>query len=119
METSTAHPRTLSSAWYICSYERLAAIVLTALAVASPLFIDRKHRHTYYVLDSEEEIELVNFSFWLPLLLLVLMFAIILTLYCDRTFARFDVYWIHRVGGSSGGIVLVLVMLALILKLKA
>ncbi|KAI6682136.1 hypothetical protein NL676_036017 [Syzygium grande] len=96
------------------SYERLVAIGLAIVAVASPLFIDREPAE-----EEEEEAEFINFAAWLPLLLLMLIFAIALSPFLDKNFARFDPYWIHRVGGSSGGILFILVVLALILKLKA
>ncbi|XP_031376551.1 uncharacterized protein LOC116192213 isoform X2 [Punica granatum] len=92
-------------------WERLAAIGLALLAVLSPLFIDRRP-----AADPEDE-ELFGLSAWLiPLLLLGLMIAIAASLYLDRSLTRFDPYWIHRVGGSSGGIIIILIVLALVLK---
>lgn len=97
------------------SYERLVAIGLALLAVLSPLYIDRRT-----VDDSELDLqEPISFAAWLPLLLLVLILAITLSLYLDRSFTRFDPYWIHRVGGSSSGIMITLMVLALVLKCKA
>ncbi|KAL6295950.1 hypothetical protein ACE6H2_004092 [Prunus campanulata] len=94
------------------SYERLVAIGLALLAVLSPLYIDRTT-----VDDSELDLEHpINFASWLPL---VLILALTLSLYLDRSFTRFDPYWIHRVGGSSSGITIILMVLALVLKCKA
>ncbi|KAK3436071.1 uncharacterized protein LOC104436350 [Eucalyptus grandis] len=97
------------------SYERLVAIGLAIVAVASPLFIDRNPAAEE---EEEDEASLFDFSAWLPLLLLMLIFAIALLPFMDKSFATFDHYWIHRVGGSPGGILFILVVLALILKLK-
>ncbi|XP_068476114.1 uncharacterized protein [Phaseolus vulgaris] len=97
----------------LSSYERVAAISLVVLAVASPLYIDRRPESE---LDDEQSI---NLGFLLPLLLFVLILAIALSAFLDRNFTRFDRHWIHRVGGSSGGIVLILVVLFLVLKCKA
>ncbi|GLT73532.1 hypothetical protein SLA2020_453830 [Shorea laevis] len=97
------------------SYSRLVAIGLALLAVVSPLYIDRR---TVYDLELDEE-QLIDFVSWLPLLLLVLILAIILSSYIDRISTRSDPYWIHRVGGSSAGIVVILVVLVLVLKFKA
>ncbi|CAN6582985.1 unnamed protein product [Malus baccata var. baccata] len=97
------------------SYNKLVAIGLALLAVLSPLYIDRRT-----IDDSElDPDEPINFASWLPLLLLVLILAIALSLYLDRSFSRFDPYWIHRVGGSSCGITIILMVLALILKCKS
>ncbi|XP_071723726.1 uncharacterized protein [Rutidosis leptorrhynchoides] len=96
------------------SFERLAAVGLIILAVVSPLFIDGGPQT-----DPEIESQSITFASLLPLLLLLLILAIALSLYLDRSFTRFDPYWIHRVGGSSGGIVVILIVLALILKCKA
>lgn len=96
------------------SYERLAAICLVVIAVASPLYIDSNPESE---LDDCEEP--LNLAFLLPFLLFVLILAIALSAFLDRSFTRFDRYWIHRVGGSSGGIVMILVLLFLVLKWKA
>ncbi|XP_050365679.1 uncharacterized protein LOC126784242 [Argentina anserina] len=64
------------------SYERLVAIGLALLAVLSPLYIDRTTED-----DSELDLqEPINFAAWLPLLLVVLILAITLSLYLDRSF---------------------------------
>ncbi|KAK2989439.1 hypothetical protein RJ640_018757 [Escallonia rubra] len=96
------------------SYKRLVAIGLTLLAILSPLFIDRRRG-----IDPELDEQPIEVSSYLPLLLLVLMIAIALSCYLDQSFARFDPYWIFRVGGSSGGIILLLILLGLVLKCKA
>ncbi|KAI9106730.1 hypothetical protein K1719_022625 [Acacia pycnantha] len=96
------------------SYERLALIGLAVLAVASPLYIDRKS-----VSELEDEEESISFAFLLPLLLVLLIVAVALSACLDRSFTRFDRHWIHRVGGSSGGIVIILILLFLVLKCKS
>ncbi|KAJ0030513.1 hypothetical protein Pint_13671 [Pistacia integerrima] len=96
------------------SCERLVAISLTLLAVFSPLYINRRPTS-----DLEIEDQPINLDSWLPLFLLLLILAIALSLYLDQSFSRFDPYWIHRVGGSSGGIIIILLVLALVLKCKA
>lgn len=96
------------------SFERVAAITMVVLAVASPLYIDRNPDS-----ESEEDEQPINIAFWLPLLLFVLIVAIALSAFLDRSFTRFDRYWIHRVGGSSAGIVMILTVLFLILKCKS
>ncbi|XP_057426619.1 uncharacterized protein LOC130720054 [Lotus japonicus] len=98
----------------ISSYERVAAISLVVLAVASPLYIDRRSES-----ELEDDEHPLNIVIWLPLLLFILVLAITLSAFLDRSFTRFDRYWIHRVGGSSGGILLILVILLLVLKCKA
>ncbi|KAI4337189.1 hypothetical protein L6164_015635 [Bauhinia variegata] len=96
------------------SFERLAAIGLVVLAVASPLYIDRKA-----TVELEEEEESIDFALLFPLLLFLLILAILLSAVLDRSFTRFDRYWIHRISGSSGGIVVILMVLFLVLKCKA
>ncbi|XWS70181.1 hypothetical protein CRYUN_Cryun03dG0026800 [Craigia yunnanensis] len=96
------------------SYERVVAIGLIVLGVVSPLYINRAT-----VSELEPDEQPINFASWLPLLLLILILAIALSLYCDRSFTRFDPNWIHRVGGSSAGILLILLVLAIVLKCKA
>ncbi|KAL2346602.1 hypothetical protein Fmac_000602 [Flemingia macrophylla] len=96
------------------SYERLAAIGLLVLAVASPLYIDRKAE-----CELEDEEQPLNFDIWLPFLLFLLIFSIAFSAFLDRTFAGFDRYWIHRVVGSSAGILAILTLLFLILKFKS
>ncbi|XP_044463260.1 uncharacterized protein LOC123207438 [Mangifera indica] len=95
------------------SCDRLLAISLTLLAVFSPLYINRRAAS-----DLELKDQLINLDSWLPLLLLLLILAIASPLYLDQTFSRFDPYWIHRFGGSSGGIIIILLVLALVLKCK-
>ncbi|KAB5553067.1 hypothetical protein DKX38_010378 [Salix brachista] len=98
----------------VSSCEKLVAIGLGLLAVVSPLFIDRRPAS-----ESELDEESIILASWVPLLLVVLILATAVSLYLDRSFTRFDPYWIHRVGGSSGGIMVILVILALVLKCKA
>ncbi|EEF46143.1 uncharacterized protein LOC8258588 [Ricinus communis] len=98
----------------ISSYEKFVGLGLGLLAVVSPLYINRRPNS-----DLELEEQPIDLSSWLPLLLLLLILAIALSLYLDQSLTRFDPYWIHRVGGSSGGIIVILVILALVLKCKA
>lgn len=93
------------------SYRRLVAIGVTVVAVVSPLYIDRDE------LVYEEQSANI-FSVLQPFLLLALITAIAMSGYFDRSFTRFDPYWIHRVCGSSTGILILLLVLALVLKFK-
>ncbi|XP_058783099.1 uncharacterized protein LOC131657752 [Vicia villosa] len=97
-------------------YEKLATIGLVVLAVASPLYMERKPESDS---DLEDEEQPINISVWLPLLLLLLILCIALSAYLDQSFAVFDRYWIHRVCGSSGGIFVTITVLILILKWKS
>uniref|UniRef100_A0A5B7AUD4 Uncharacterized protein n=1 Tax=Davidia involucrata TaxID=16924 RepID=A0A5B7AUD4_DAVIN len=103
--------------WF-SSYGRLVGIGLAVVAVVSPLYIDGRRQS---VEMSELDVQPINISssYLLPLLLLVLIIAITLSSYLDRSFSRFDPHWIHRAGGSSYGIIIALVLLALVLKCKA
>ncbi|KAL8497051.1 hypothetical protein ACS0TY_020652 [Phlomoides rotata] len=94
--------------------KRLLAIGLAVLAVLSPLYIDRRS-----IPDTELDEEPVYFSSYLPLLELILITAIAISGFLEHGFTRLDPYWIHRVGGSSTGIIIVLVILALVLWFKA
>ncbi|KAK9101514.1 hypothetical protein Scep_024944 [Stephania cephalantha] len=94
--------------------EKLIMLGLAFLAVLSPLYID--HKPSAEVEEDEEGS--FNLASWLPLLLVVLFVGIILTRTLDRSFSRFDPYWIHRVGGSSCGITVLLLVLGLVLKCK-
>ncbi|KAK7410176.1 hypothetical protein VNO78_00751 [Psophocarpus tetragonolobus] len=96
------------------SYERLAAIALVILGVASPLYIDRKAE-----CELEEEEQPVNVHVWLPFLLFLLILGMALSAFVDGSFAAFDRYWIHRVFGSSAGILTILTLLFLILNFKS
>jgi hypothetical protein len=96
------------------SYSRLVAIGLALVAVVSPLYINRRTES-----DSELDEQLIDLVSWLPLLLLVLILAIFLSSYLDRIFTRSDPYCIHRVGGSSAGIIVILIVLVLVLKCKS
>lgn len=104
--------------WRNCRFsshdKRLLAIGLAILAVLSPIYIDRR-----LMPEPEIEEETVNLSSYLPLLELVLIIAIAISVYLEHGFTRLDPYWIHRVGGSSVGIVVVLFILSLVLKCKA
>ncbi|KAG7551439.1 Leucine-rich repeat cysteine-containing subtype [Arabidopsis thaliana x Arabidopsis arenosa] len=93
---------------------KLLAISLSVLAVLSPLYIDRLSEE-----DLEEEEELFGFMFSLSLLLLLLILAIVLSLYCDPSLTRFDPYWIHRLCGSFGGLLVILILLVFVLICKA
>ncbi|XP_040995973.1 uncharacterized protein LOC121242133 [Juglans microcarpa x Juglans regia] len=106
---------TCSKTSRLSSYEKLVAIGLALLAVISPLYIDRRP----VISDSELDEEPVSLVPWLHLMLLVLILAITLSSYLERCFTRSDPYWIHRVGGSSGGLIVILVLLVLVLKCKA
>ncbi|ONK65368.1 uncharacterized protein A4U43_C07F36390 [Asparagus officinalis] len=94
--------------------EKFTALTLALLAVMSPLYIDRRPRF-----DPDEEDEDGSLSVLLPLVLILLIVAINVTCFFDRRFVRFDPYWIHRVGGSSFGIVALLFVLGFVLKFKA
>lgn len=97
------------------SYDhRLLAIGLTLVAILSPLYIDRNK-----LVDPELEEQSLGISSYLPLLMLLLIIAIAMSCYFDQSFTRFDPYWIHRVGGSSTGILILLLVLAFVLKFKA
>lgn len=97
------------------SYDRLVAVGLSLLAVVSPLYIDRRPS-----IEAEEELESsIKLGFWLPALLMTLIFIIAGVLHLEQRCARFDAYWIHRVGGSSCGIFILLLLLAFVLKCKA
>lgn len=96
------------------SYERLVAIGLILVAVVSPLYINRRPAY-----DPDFDDQPISPAFCLPLLLFGLILVITLSLYLDRSLTRFDLYWIHRVGGSSGGIIVILIVLAFVLKCKA
>jgi len=96
--------------------EKLTAITLGLLAVISPLYIDRRG---WFEPEEEEEEDGFGFSALLPVVLILLIAAINVTCFLDRRFVRFDPYWIHRVGGSSFGIVALLFVLGFVLKCKA
>ncbi|KAL6965726.1 hypothetical protein U1Q18_036780 [Sarracenia purpurea var. burkii] len=107
------------------SYERIVAIGLGLLAVVSPLYVDRRSMAVGMEAELEEQqgMMIINakyVSWCLPLMVLLgLMVAITLSRYLDQSFSRFDPSWIHRLGGSSLGILIILLLLALILKCKA
>ncbi|RLN16506.1 uncharacterized protein C2845_PM02G35830 [Panicum miliaceum] len=94
------------------STEKLVCVVVAVLAVLSPLYIDRRP-----AAESEDEEEDGGGSaLWLPALLVVLILAINVTCFMDRRVVRFDPYWIHRVWGSSGGLMAMLLLLGFVLK---
>ncbi|CAN6307817.1 unnamed protein product, partial [Urochloa humidicola] len=92
--------------------EKLVCVVVTVLAVLSPLYIDRRPPAE---IDEEEE-EGGGSALLLPALLLVLILAINVTCFMDRRVVRFDPYWIHRAWGSSGGLLAMLMLLGFVLK---
>lgn len=92
----------------------MIAIILTIFGVVSTLYINQTPLD-----ELEEDEEPLNLTSWLPLLLLVLILAISLSLYLDQSFNGFDPNWIYRVGGSSGGIALTLLVLAFVLRFKS
>ncbi|RWR71881.1 putative transmembrane protein [Cinnamomum micranthum f. kanehirae] len=98
------------------STKKLAVIALSLLALILPLYINRKQL-------IEPEADDGNGSdgsvLWLPRLLIFLIMAINILHFLDRRFTWFDPHWIHRDGGSSGGMVAILLILALVLKGKA
>lgn len=94
--------------------KRALAIGLAILAILSPLYINRGS-----ISEAELEEEPVDFSSYLPLLQLLLIMAIAVSGFMERGFTGLDPYWIHRVGGSSAGIVVVLIVLTFVLKWKA
>lgn len=98
------------------STKKLAAIALSLLALISPLYINKKQL-------IEPEAGEGNGSggsvLWLRRLLSFLIMAINILHFLDCRFTRFDPHRIHRDGGSSGGMVAILLILALVLKGKA
>lgn len=97
------------------STDKLVAIGLTLLAIASPLYIDRAPQPE----EEEEDSDGSSAARLLPLVLVLLILAVNFANFFDSRYTRFDPYWIHRVGGSSGGIVVLLLLLALVLMCKA
>ncbi|URE12322.1 hypothetical protein MUK42_23493 [Musa troglodytarum] len=98
------------------STDRLVAIVLGLLAVLSPLYINRK---TTVKPDDEDDGSGAPLSLWLPLALILLVVVINLAWFVERRIVRLDPYWIHRFGGSSCGIMILLLVLGVLLKCKA
>lgn len=93
--------------------QRVVAICLALVAVVSPLYIDR-------IKESEPELddEPISVSSYLPVLLLLLIMSIAVSRYLDRSISGFDANWIHRVCGSSPGIIILLLILSMVLKFK-
>ncbi|XP_010420980.1 PREDICTED: uncharacterized protein LOC104706479 [Camelina sativa] len=110
METGLSNPMMgrFTTSW------KLLAISLSVLAVLSPLYIDSLSEE-----DQEEEEELFSFMFCLSVLLLLLILAIASSLYYDPSLTRFDPYWIHRLCGSFGGLLVILIVLVFVLMCKA
>jgi hypothetical protein len=96
------------------STEKLVCVVVAVLAVLSPLYIDRRPEA-----ERDDEDEDGASALWLPGLLAVLILAINVTCFMDRRVVRFDPYWIHRVWGSSGGLMAMLLLLGFVLRCKA
>ncbi|CAD5185673.1 unnamed protein product [Musa acuminata subsp. malaccensis] len=94
------------------STQRLVVITVGLLAVLSPLYVGRRGR-----VEPDDDGGGGALSLWLLLLLLV--FVINLTCCADRRIMRFDPYWIHRFGGSSCGIIVLLLVLGVVLRCKA
>nr|XP_043630766.1 uncharacterized protein LOC122602101 [Erigeron canadensis] len=99
------------------STEKLLAISLGLLCTISPLFIDQKPQ-TAEELELEEQ-AFLSISTYLVLVVLALIIVAAFSCYLDHSLTRFDPYWIYRVGGSSGGIIAILLVLTLVLKCKA
>lgn len=98
------------------STEKLVCFVLAVLAVLSPLYIDRRPAAER---DEEEDEDGGPSALWLPAVLVALILAINVTCFMDRRVVRFDPYWIHRVWGSSGGLLAMLLLLGFVLRCKA
>jgi hypothetical protein len=96
------------------STEKLVCVVVAVLAVLSPLYIDRRPEA-----ERDDDDGAAASALWLPGLLAVLILAINVTCFVNRRVVRFDPYWIHRVWGSSGGLMLMLLLLGFVLKCKA
>ncbi|KAL1552300.1 hypothetical protein AAHA92_13113 [Salvia divinorum] len=94
--------------------KRALAIGLAILAILSPLYINRGS-----ISEAELEEEPVSFSSYLPLLQLLLIMAIAVSGFMEHGLTELDPYWIHRAGGSSTGIVVVLIILTFVLKWKS
>ncbi|XP_057799898.1 uncharacterized protein LOC131015511 [Salvia miltiorrhiza] len=93
--------------------KRALAIGLAILAILSPLYVN--HRS---ISEEELEEEPLHLSSYLPLLQLLLMMAIAISSFMERGFTGLDPYWIHRAGGSSIGIIFILIILTFVLKWK-
>lgn len=109
--TNRRHTRRHSSS------EKLLAISLGIIGVISPLLIDKKPQ-TFEDLELEEQ-RFLSISTYLVLVLLVLTIVAAFSCYLDHSLTRFDPYWIYRVGGSSGGIIALLLVLTFVLRCRA
>ncbi|EPS66343.1 hypothetical protein M569_08436, partial [Genlisea aurea] len=81
---------------------KVLAMGLALVAVVSPLYVD--YHNTRRISSS-----------YVPLLLVV---AISVSEYLKREISRFDTNWIHRVGGSSAGLAILLILLTFVLKCR-
>lgn len=97
-----------------CTTEKVAAVALTLIAVVSPLYVDRRPA----LADIELEDEPTLPTYWRHLLLAFLIVSIFFSSCLDQMLMRSDPYWVHKVGGSSAGIIALLLLLALVLKIK-
>lgn len=100
------------------STEKLVCFVLAVLAVLSPLYVDRRPQSAAER-DEEDEDGAASSVLWLPAVLVALIVAINVTCFMDRRVVRFDPYWIHRVWGSSCGLLATLMLLGFVLRCKA
>lgn len=96
------------------STTKFVAIALALLAVVSPLYMDRKAE-----LEDDYRESGGLLPLWLLFVLIILVLVINLTCFVDKRNMRFDPYWIHRFGGSSCGIIVLLLVLGFVLKCKA
>ncbi|PPD90209.1 hypothetical protein GOBAR_DD12830 [Gossypium barbadense] len=71
------------------SFEKWVAIVLTFLAVVSPLYVNQKPT------ELELEEQSMDFTSWLCLLFVLLLLAFAFWLYLNQSFTRFDRHWIR------------------------
>ncbi|KAL5702727.1 hypothetical protein ACHQM5_027959 [Ranunculus cassubicifolius] len=99
------------------SNEKLVAMGLGLLAVISPLIIDRKPLTEPE--DEDDELLLVSLTSWLPILLVLLLIAITVSCFLGKSLSYSDPYCIHRIGGSSCGILFILGILLFILRCKS
>ncbi|CAI9095953.1 OLC1v1032000C1 [Oldenlandia corymbosa var. corymbosa] len=118
----------LMSAGRSSSYDqRVVAICLALVAVVSPVYVDRMKMFNEVVELEDEPAGILSsiisaFSYLLlPLLLLMLIVSISVSRYLvddERSVSRFDPNWIHRVCGSSTGIIILLLILSMVLRFK-
>ncbi|XP_071740581.1 uncharacterized protein [Rutidosis leptorrhynchoides] len=104
--TSRRHGRKHSSS------EKLLAISLGIIGVISPLFVDKKPQN--FEGFKLEEQHFLSISTYLVIASFVLIIVAAFSCYSDQSLTRFDPYWIYRVGGSSGGIIALLLLLTFV-----